>query len=151
MYDKVFPILFGNECMSTVRAAKFPFGVVFFFWRKRVLANFAKNLTFGTVILIKIRFWSMTAWALTVIRNVAFGTSSNWFDGFVRILITPSEVLHEILIIPWFNRAENEWKLIKLKFLIFRGMGIIKSPLFEWDIFTDKVNKKTILLIKVLN
>ena len=139
MHSKVFSVLFGNQCVGTVWTAEFQQGAVFFFRRKTVLADFAQDLTFGTVIFIKIRFWCMTAWALTVIADITFRTPSDWLDGFVGILITPGKVLHEILIIPRFNRVKNEWKFINLEFLVLRGMGIIKSPLLERYISTDKI------------
>ena len=42
-------------------------------------------------------------------------------------------------------------EFIGSEFVVFRGMGIIKSPLFERDIFADKSNEPAVLLVKKLN
>lgn len=42
-------------------------------------------------------------------------------------------------------------KFVHLEFLVFRGMGIIKSPLFKRDISADKINQPAVLLVKRLN
>ena len=40
---------------------------------------------------------------------------------------------------------------INFELLVFEGMGIVKSPLLERDISTDKVNQPAVLLVKILN
>lgn len=42
-------------------------------------------------------------------------------------------------------------EFIDLVFLVFRGMGVIVSPLSERDELTDKAEQPAVLLIKVLN
>ena len=44
----------------------------------------------------------------------------------------------------------NLGKPIHFEFLIFRGMGIVESPLFERDISADKVNQPAVLQIKLM-
>lgn len=45
---------------------------------------------------------------------------------------------------------DDLWELIHLEFLILGGMGIVKSPLLERNIFADKVDKPAVLLIKMM-
>ena len=116
-----------------------------------ILTDFAQDLAFRAIVLIKVRHWSITARTFAVFTDITFGTSSDRLNWLIGILIAPGKIEHKILIIPRFNIVKNERKLINFKFLIFGRMGIIKSPLLERDIFADKVNKEAVLLIKLLN
>ena len=57
----------------------------------------------------------------------------------------------ELLISPALAEVGDERELVNLELLVFRGMGIIESPLFEWDISADEVDQPAVLLVKVLN
>ena len=117
---------------------------------KGVLAYFAKDLSFGTIVLVKIDFGSITSGALAVVRDVTFTTPPDRLYGLVIVLIPPLEVLHEVTIIPGFY-MEYQWEFIHFELLVLRRMGVIKSPLLEWDVLTDKIYQPDILLIKILN
>lgn len=41
-----------------------------------------------------------------------------------------------------FDKGFDNRKLINLKLLILWRMGIVESPLFEWNISADKVNEQ---------
>ena len=45
----------------------------------------------------------------------------------------------------------DDGKLINLELLIFGRMGIVESPLLQWNIFTDKVDKPAIHGVEFLN
>ena len=54
--NKVFAVLFGNEGIATVWAAKFYGGKPAVLWREACSADFAEDLAFGTVVFIEVRF-----------------------------------------------------------------------------------------------
>ena len=102
------------------------------------LANFTKNLAFPFAIVPhEIVHRSITSRAGTVFGNIAFNTAKNRFDGLMVALLI---VADEVLPVPFLFERDNFRKLVNLKFLIFWGMGIIKSPLFKRNISTDKIN-----------
>ena len=70
---------------------------------------------------------------------------------FNRLAIFPGIVSIEILPIPVLMMIDDSGKHISFEFLVLGRVGIIKNPLLEWDIFTDKIPKQDILLIKVLD
>lgn len=105
-------------------------------------------MSLGAVISIKIGLRGMTAGARTVKRNIAFFMSGNRFD---LLMIFIFEIRDEKLPVPIALMKLDVGELIGFEFLIFRGMGIIKGPLFERDIFADKVNKPAVLLVEKLN
>ena len=113
---------------------------------KGVLTYFAEDLSFGTIVLVKIDFGSITSGALAVVRDVTFTTPPDRLYGLVIVLIPPLEVLHEVTIIPGLH-MEDQRQLIDFELLVFWGVGIIKSPLFERDVLTDKIYQPDILLI----
>jgi len=118
--------------------------------RERGLADLAHDLTFGAVVLVEIDFGSITSRTFAVVIYVAFGSSFDRFDRLVFIFVAPGIISHEVVIIPGFD-TKDQREFINLKFLIFRRMGIVISPLFKRDVSTDKVYQPTILLIEILN
>ena len=115
-----------------------------------VLTDLAKDLSFGTVVFVEINFGCVASWAFAVVRDIAFPAAAYWFYGFVIVLVTPLKVLHEVSVIPRFY-MEYQWEFIHFKLLIFRRVGVIKSPLLERDVLADKVYQPDILLIELLN
>lgn len=90
----------------------------------------------------------MTAGTGAVNGDIAFFMAGNRPDLLMIFII---EVRNEELPVPISLMKLDFRKVIGFKFLVFRGMGIIKSPLFERDIFADKVNKPAVLLVEKLN
>ena len=113
------------------------------------MTNLAEKLAFRTIVLVKIDFWSVTARTLAVIRDIAFATTAYRSYWFVVFLVTPLKVLHKVLIIPRFY-IEDQREFVHFELLVFRGMRVIKGPLFEWDVPADKVYQPTVLLIKIV-
>lgn len=78
---------------------------------------------------------SQTGGTLTTIKNVALDSEKDRLDGFaialfkVRDKVIPFSVLFIRDYMGKFNNSE---------FLVCRGFGIIISPLFKRNIFTDK-------------
>ena len=72
----------------------------------------------------------------TVIGDVTFGLT---FDGSDLLFVTFFKVRDQFLISPVLTEIGDQREFINLVFLVFRGMGIIKSPLFEWDVSADKI------------
>jgi hypothetical protein len=96
--------------------------------KKGILADFAKQLTFGSVILVEIDLRSVATWTFAVIRDIAFGAPFHRLYRFVIVLISPLEVFHEVPVIPRLY-MEYQREFIHFELLIFGRMGIIESPL----------------------
>lgn len=112
------------------------------------IADLAFELTGLAVITVKIGLRGRAGRAKTVFRDVAFLTSG---DGFYLDLVSVFKVRDEELPVPFMLDEVNLREFIHFELLIFRGMGVIKSPLPEGNISADKANQPAVLLIKVLN
>ena len=135
--DKVFPVFFGNKGISTVRAAQLHGREAAFSWRDSGSTDFTEELAFGAVILVKERFRGITAWAVAVVRDIAFRAAADGADFFAVALFV---VRDEFFVSPVLSEVGNQRELINLELLVFRGMGIVKSPLLEGDVSADEVN-----------
>jgi hypothetical protein len=92
-------------------------------------------LSFGTIILVEVRFRGVTTRAGAGIIDVAFRASADRLDF---LLVPPFEIRDVIFVIPLFVE-DNLGKLIDLKLLVLWGMGIIECPLPERNISADKI------------
>ncbi len=81
-------------------------------------------------------------------RDITFTTTKNRANGFTIALFVVGD---EILPVPILFIRDNLRKLINLEFLILWRMGIVKCPLLERNISTDKVKKPVDLFLLVLN
>ena len=109
--------------------------------------DFTEKLSFGAVILVKIRLWSIATRTLAFIVDVTFRATGNRFDF---LPITPFDVRYVVSVIPGIV-MKNLRKFINLKFLILWRVGIIVNPLLEWNISADKVKKIANYLLLILN
>ena len=146
--DEVLAVCFGDQGIPTMGAPQLYRGEAAFIGREPGITDLAEKLPFRTVILVEERFWGTTARAGAGIGDVALGTAADRADLFTLTLF---KVRDEFLIGPVLPEISDERKLINFELLIFRGMGIIESPLPERDIPADKVNQPAVLLIKILN
>ena len=113
------------------------------------LADLAQKLAFlPAVVPHEIVNRGVTGRAGTMFWNITIAMPENRLNGFV---ITLFVVRNEILPVPFLLIENDFWKLINLELLVLRRMGIIKSPLLERDVSTDKVNKPADLFMLVLN
>ena len=136
MQDKKLPVLLGNESVPTVRTAQLYRREAVILLGKLRVADLAGELTFGSVVLVEILLWSLTTGTGTVIGDVAFGPP---FDGSDLLFITFFKVRDQFLISPVLAEIRDQRKFINLVLLVFRGMGVIKRPLFERDVSADKI------------
>ena len=146
--DKVFPVFFGNEGISTVWAAQFQGREAAFGGGKPGGADLTEQLAFGTIILVKKWLRGITAWAGTVVRDIAFRAAA---DGADHLAVAFFVVGDEFFVSPVLAEVGNQREFINLELLVFGRMGIIKSPLLEGDVSADEVNQPAVLAIKVLN
>ena len=133
--DKVFPFFFGDEGISTVGAAQLYGREAVFVGGKPCGTDLTEELSFGTVILVKKGFGCITAGAGAAIRDIAFRAAADRADLFT---ITFFVVRDEIFIVPALPEVSNEREYVNLELLVFGGMGVIKSPLSEWDVSAEE-------------
>jgi len=74
---------------------------------------------------------------MTGCRNITLPVPEYRSNGFVVTILIIGD---EIDPIPFLFIRNDFWKLINLEFLVLWRVGIIKSPLLERDVSTDKMN-----------
>ena len=122
--------------MKAVRAAQgVCFGKTALFRTEQGRAYFAHDLIFGTVVFIQVWFWRIAARTGAAIVYITHGTASDRLYGFA---VAPLYVRNVFTVVPGFI-VDDFRKFVYLEFLVFGGMGIIKSPLFERDVSADEV------------
>ena len=113
------------------------------------LADLAQNLAFLLAIVPhEIVHRGITCRTGTVFWNITLYSSEYRTDGFVVALLV---IRDEVFPVPILLVGYDFGKLINLEFLVLRRMGIIKSPLLERNVSTDKVNQPANLFLLVLN
>ena len=136
MEEEVFPFFFGNEGVFAVRAAQLARRKAAFSRRKPCGTDLTEDLALGAVIFVKERFRGVAAWAGTGIWDVAFGAAGDRAD--LPALTFPL-VRDEVFVVPALAEVGDQREFVDLEFLVFWGMGVIKSPLFERDVSADEV------------
>lgn len=110
--------------------------------------DLTQELSFRAVVFIKEGLWSVTAWACAFIRDVTIRAPADRADLLVVAFLV---VRDEFFVRPVLTEVGDQGEFIDLEFLVFRGMGIIKSPLFKRDISADKIDQPAVLLVERLN
>ena len=136
MEDEVFPLFFGNEGIPTVGTAQLYGREAAFGRRKPCCADLAEELSFGAVIPVKERFRCITTGAGAAIRDITFRAAADRADLFAIAFL---EVRDEVFVVPALAEVGNEREFVDPELLVFWGMGVIKSPLLEWDVSADEV------------
>ena len=136
MQDKKLAVLFGNEGIPAVRAAQLYRREAVILLGELCVTDLTGELTFGTVILVKIWLRSLTTGTGTVIGDV---TSGPPFDGTDLLAVTFFKVRDEFFVSPVLTEICDQREFINPVFLVFRGMGVIKRPLPEWNVSADKI------------
>ena len=129
MQDKKLPVLFGDESIPAVRAAQLYRREAVILLGELRVTDLTGELSLTAVVLVKILLWSLTTGTGTVIGDVTFGPP----------FVTFFKVRDQFLISPVLTEIGDQREFINLVFLVFRGMGVIKRPLFEWDESADKI------------
>ena len=148
MDNEMFSVFFRNQGVATVGATQLHRSEPAFIWWKPGIADFAHELSFGTVILVEEGFWCITTRTGAGVWDITLWTSADWADF---LSVTLFVVRDQLSVGPVLTEVSDQRKFINLEFLILLGMGIIESPLFKWDISANKVNKPAVLLVKILN
>ena len=73
----------------------------------------------------------------SICRDVPFRTFADR-DRFNNLAVMPFEHFDKEFIVL-FVKGKDDRKFVNFKLLIFRRLRVIKYPLFERDIFADKV------------
>ena len=148
MYDEVLALFLWNKGAAAVGAAELHGREAVFSRGEPGVTDLAQHLPFGAVVSVEVRHGSITAWAGTVLWDVAFRAAVYGADLFA---IAFFDVGNELPVSPALAEVSDERQLVSLEFLVFWGMRIIESPLFEWNVSADKHDQPAVLLIKVLN
>ena len=135
MEDKVFPLFFGDEGVPAVRADKADGGRDLFTGNESLAADFALVLPVAAVIIVEVMVRSAAERTDGIFRDRPAITS---LDGFHGSAILPEIVFEEELPVL-FNEGFDDREFVDPEFLILRGVGVVKSPLFERDISADEV------------
>ena len=136
MQDKKLPVLFGDESIPAVRAAQLYRREAVILLGELRVTDLTGELSLAAVVLVKILLWSLTTGTGTVIGDVTFRPP---FDGTDLLAVMFFKERDQFLISPVLTEIGDQREFINLVFLVFRGMGVIKRPLFEWDESADKI------------
>ena len=136
MNDEIFPVFLRDESVAAMRTSKFDGREATFIRREMGVTDFAEKLSFGTIILIKERFRSITTRTAVAVRDIAGRATT---DGKNLLTVALFVVRNEIFERPILAEVRNQGKFINLEFLIFWRMGNIESPLLEGNISADKI------------
>ena len=130
----MFPFFFRNKSFPAMRAAKSElFGKAVFFRGEVGAADLTAELPDFAVIAVEIRFGCTAGRTTAVIGDIAGFPPGNRGKAVV------SKKRNRELPVPLMLMDLNSGKFIDFKFLVFRGMGIIKCPLLERDVSADKI------------
>ena len=128
MYNEMFPVFFMSQSMVTVRASQsVESGKAVFLRREGRIADLALDLSFLAIVAVKVGLWGITAGTFAVIGDVTLLAPGNGLDFHFVLMF---KVRDEELPVPIIGMDFYFGKIIRFKFLVFRGMRIIKSPLF---------------------
>jgi hypothetical protein len=101
-----------------------------------IKANLTSYLRFlFTIIPSKVRLGCVTSRTSAVLRNITFNSAESWLYGFAVAFFV---VRNEVVPLPILLIGYDSGKFINFEFLVSWRLGVVKSPLLKWDIFTDK-------------
>ena len=137
MDGEVFAVFLGDKGAAAMRATEFRQQKTALIRREPGITDFAQELPFGAIVLVKEWLGGITARTGAVIRDVAIGAAAYGAD---HLAVTFFVVREEILVSPVLPEVSDQRKLINFEFLVLGRMRIIKSPLFERDVSANKVD-----------
>ena len=146
--DEVLSVLLGDEGVAAVGAAQFHGGEAASSRGEPGVTDLAQHLPFGAVVFVEVGHGCVTAGTGAVLWNVALRAAVYGTDLFA---IAFFDVGDEFPVSPSLPEVGDEGELVNPELLVFRGMGIIKGPLFERDVSADEADQPAVLLVKVLN
>lgn len=101
-----------------------------------LFAGFVLVLPIAAVVVIDIQVWSPAGRADSILWVYFLIAALNRFN---RLTVFPLVIFEEELPVLLYEGFDDR-RPVDGKFLVFGGMGIIKSLLFEWDVSTDEAN-----------
>ena len=146
--DEVLPVLFRDQGMAAVGAAQLHGGEAAVLRGEPCIAYLAENLAFGAVVPVEVWHGRVAAGAGAVLGDIAFRAAVHGPD---LLPIALFDIGDELPVGPSLSEVGDEGQFVCLEFLVFGGMGIIESPLSEWDVSADEHDQPAVLLVKVLN
>ena len=136
MKNEMFPVFLRNESVPTVRTSELQGRKPAFVRRKPGITDFTEKLSFGTIILVKEGFRSITTRTATAVWD---NTGRTTADGKNLLAIAFLVVRDKVFVRPVLVVIRDQRELIDLELLVFGRMRIIKSPLLERNVSTDKI------------
>ena len=136
MNDEMLPVFLRNESVTTVRTSKLHGRKTAFVRREPGVTDFAEKLSFGTIILVKEGFRSITTRTATAVRDITGRMTADGKDFFAIAFFV---VRDKVFVSPVLPVVRDQRKFIDFEFLVFGRMRIIKSPLLERNVSTDKI------------
>ena len=135
MHDEVLSVFLRNKGIAAVGACKAQRCGDKFTGAESLSADFALVLAVSPIIVVDEMVRGTTQRAGGIFGNGPAITALYWFEGSAILPLVVFKKELPVLLV----KGLDDRKLIHLEFLIFRGMGIIKSPLLERDISADKI------------
>ena len=137
MEDEVFPFLLSHKRIAAVRAAKGKLlGETVFSGREVRTTDLAAKLPCFAVVAVEIRFGCTAGRTTAVIGDIAGFPPGNRTN---LLAVMVFKIRNQELPVPLMLMELDPGEFIDFKFLVFRGMGIIKCPLLERDVSADKI------------
>lgn len=147
MDGEVLAVFFRDEGMPAMGAEESYRGGNLFTGNKSLSTDFTQELPMAAIIVVNVVVRGPAKRTDGIIRDGFAIPALNWLH---RLAVFPLVVFEEELPVL-FDKGFDNGECIRLKLLVFRRVGVIKSPLLKRDISADEVNQPAILLIKVLN
>ena len=142
-----FPVLFRDEGVSAVRADETDRRGDNLPSDKCLATDLALILSVAAIVIIKIMVRGATEGTDNLLRDGFTVTPLDWSDGFT---ILPEIILEEELPVL-FDEWLDDREAVSGKFLVFRGVGIIESPLLERNVSADEIQEPANGFILFLN
>ena len=141
------PVFLGDEGVAAVRAYKAERRGDNIAGDKGLSTDFALVLPIAAIIVVEVVVRCPTKRTEDIFRD---GFSIAALNGSDRFAVLPEIVLKKELPVLFDERLE-EREAVGGKLLVFRGVGTIKGPLPEGNIFADKVQEPADSFILFLN
>lgn len=141
------PVLLRDEGVAAVRTYKAERRGDNLAGDKGLPTDFALELPIAAIIIVEIVVRCPTKRTEGIFRDGFTIAALNGSDGFA---VLPEIVFKEKLPVLFDERLE-EREGVGSKLLVFRGVGTIKGPLLEWNIFADKVQEPADSFVLFLN
>ena len=147
MHDEVLSNLLRDKGIAAMGACKAGRRGDRFTGAEGLSADLALVLAVSPIVVVDEMVRGATQRTDGIFGNGPAITASYWFEGFAILPLVVFQKELPVLLVKGLDERE----FIHFEFLIFRGMGIIKSPLLEGDISAYEVDQPVVLLVEVLN